>query len=359
MAFPIHHLPGIESHRIRSRRLETDVLTHGPAEGQPVLMLHGNLSAGRFWEETMTALPSRFFGAAPDMRGYCGSDPSATIDATRGFGDWADDAMALADAFGWDCFHLVAHSLGGCIAWAMMGRRAERLLSVTLVAPGPPCGFGGARGSRGELNHPDGAGSGAGLAHPKFVEGIAAGQRDVTDDFFSPRAAMNRLMWNPPFRPEREEAFLAAMLGVHLGEARFPGDQRKSPHWPGFAPGAWGPVNAMSPAHNQHVLAELLAARHKPPILWAYGEADAIICDNSASDAGTQGMLGLRPDWPGEQEFPPQPLRRQVAYALEQYEQLGGSVTRLAMPGVGHSPHIEQPEEFQAALCDQLQRGSV
>ena len=121
----------------------------GPAAGEPVLFLHGNLSSATFWEETMLALPDRFRAFAPDQRGYGLSEPAARINAEQGVGDWADDVIALADALGWDRFDLVAHSLGGCVAWAVIGRQPQRLRSVVLVAPGPPCGFGGAQGSGG------------------------------------------------------------------------------------------------------------------------------------------------------------------------------------------------------------------
>ena len=137
---PIQHLPGIEVSRVRSSRLVTQVLSAGPADGVPVLFLHGNLSAATFWEETMLALPEAFRAVAPDQRGFGLSDRAALIDARRGVADWADDAVALADCLGWQRFHLVGHSLGGCVGWSLLGCHSERLLSVTLVAPGPPGG---------------------------------------------------------------------------------------------------------------------------------------------------------------------------------------------------------------------------
>lgn len=303
----------------------------------------------------MLALPPRFGGWAVDQRGYGLSDRHARIDATSGFGDWANDVIALADALGWKKFHLVAHSLGGCVAWAVIGGHAERLRSVTLVAPGPPCGFGGARGPRGELNFDDGAGSGAALVHAELTRRIASGEREIVHELFSPRAMMNRLYWKPPFRPSREEDLLTAMLQVHLGPQQFPGDWAPSPHWPGLAPGKFGPINAIAPRYNQWVLPQLLSAEPKPPLLWIYGSADVIIADNSVSDAGAQGQLGLRPDWPGELVFPAQPYLSQVAYALDGYEQSGGIVRRCVLTDVGHTPYLERPEQFNAALTQHLQ----
>ena len=356
---PISHLPGIESTRIHTARLTSSVLLAGPEGGEPVIFLHGNLSAATFWEETMLALPQRFRAVAPDQRGFGTSDPGALVDATRGVADWADDAVALADHFGWRRFHVVGHSLGGCVCWSLLGTHAHRLQSVTLMAPGPPCGFPGAQGDRGRLNHEDGAGSGSGLMHPQFVERLAAGERDVSDEVLSPRAVMNRVYWKPPFRPVREEELLTAMLQVRLGEKHFPGDQSVSPHWPGFAPGRFGPINALSPRHNQTVFDRLLTARPKPALLWIHGMDDAVVSDASLSDPGQQGQLGLRPGWPGEGVFPAQPLLTQVKFALDQYQERGGMVRRLVLPDVGHTPFLERPHDVQAALVEHLVANSA
>lgn len=355
MSDPIRHLPGIEATRIQTNRLETQVLTSGSKDGEPVLFLHGNLSAATFWEETMLALPGGFLAVAADQRGYGVSAPSASIDSTRGVADWSDDAVALADHFGWDRFHLIGHSLGGCIAWAVLGSHSDRLKSATLIAPGPPCGFGGTHGPSGELNHEDGAGSGAGLSYPDFVRRVQEGEREAIHELFSPRAVMNRAYWKPPFRPAREEDLLTAMLQIHAGDSQFPGDSTASPHWPGFAPGRHGPLNAMSPLYNQDVLPRLLEAQHKLPLLWIHGRDDVVVSDASMSDPGLQGKLQLRPDWPGEEVFPPQPMLTQVTHALDQYEQHGGEVRRLELPDVGHTPYLESPFEVQSALIEHLQ----
>ncbi len=351
---PIFHLAGIEALEVHTSRLRTQVLASGPEHGEPVLFLHGNLSSSTFWEETMLGLPNQFRAVAPDQRGYGLSDPAALIEAQRGVGDWADDAVALADYFGWPRFHLVGHSLGGCIGWSLLASQPERLLSLTLVAPGPPVGFPGARGQRGELNHPDGAGSGAGLSNMRLVEKLHLGERGISDAFFSPRAVMNRAYWKPPFRPAREEQLLTAMLQVHLGERKFPGDWQPSTYWPGFAPGRFGPVNALSPKYNQGILERLLTTQRKPPLLWVCGADDAIVSDHSLSDPGQQGQLNLRPGWPGAEVFPPQPILTQVKYALDQYELHGGTVERWFPSGVGHCPHLERPADFQKALAAHL-----
>ena len=90
-------MEGITAKTIASDRLTTRVLFSGEEGGIPVLFLHGNVSSATWWEETMTALPEGFYGIAPDQRGFGEADPARKIDATRGMGDLADDAVALMD----------------------------------------------------------------------------------------------------------------------------------------------------------------------------------------------------------------------------------------------------------------------
>ncbi len=165
---------------------------------------------------------------------------------------------------------------------------------------------------------------------------------------------MNRAFWKPPFRPAREEDLLTAMLQIHLGERQYPGDWTVSPHWPGFAPGKYGPINALSPLHNQGLLERLWATPKKPRLLWISGADDAIVSDDSLSDLGQQGQLGLRPGWPGLEVFPPQPILTQVKFALDQYERHGGKVYRHIFADTGHTPYLEQPGPFYQVLHSHL-----
>ena len=142
------------------------------------------------------------------------------------------------------------------------------------------------------------------------------------------------------------------MLQIPLGDDRFPGDVQTSTHWPGFAPGRFGPINAIAPRYNSSVLPQLLQTRDKPPLLWIHGDADPIISDASPSDVGTQGQLGFREGWPGPDVFPPQPLLQQVQFAVDQYRQHGGTTRQLILPGVGHTPYLERHEPFQSAMID-------
>jgi pimeloyl-ACP methyl ester carboxylesterase len=88
-------MAGVTAKTITTHRLTTRVLFSGPDDGIPVLFLHGNASSATWWEENMVALPPGYRGMAPDQRGFGEADFDQKVDATRGTGDWADDAVAL------------------------------------------------------------------------------------------------------------------------------------------------------------------------------------------------------------------------------------------------------------------------
>ena len=61
-------LPGITSTFVDTPRLRQHVLTCGPADGTPIVFVHGNFSAATYWEELMLALAGHGFRCiAPDL----------------------------------------------------------------------------------------------------------------------------------------------------------------------------------------------------------------------------------------------------------------------------------------------------
>lgn len=341
-------IEGVEAKTVTTRRIATRVLFTGPEDGIPVLFLHGNLASATWWEETMVRLPAGYRGIAPDQRGYGEADPEAKIDARRGLGDLADDAVALLDALGVERAHVVGSSLGGNVVWHLLARAPGRLRSATLVAPGSPYGFGATKDLVGTPTTPDFAGSGAGLVNPELVRRLAQGDRS-TDSPFSPRAALRTLVFGAGFVPAREEDLLSATLAVHLGERDYPGDFVPSPHWPFVAPGVWGPNNALSPKYVVPT-EEIVAATRKVPVLWVRGAKDLAVSDAAASDPGVLGRMGLLPGWPGPEAYPPQPMVGQTRHVLERYAEAGGSFAEVVLAGSGHVPFLDDPAGFDRAF---------
>jgi len=342
-------IAGITAETVTTGRLTTRVLFSGPEDGIPVLFIHGNFSSATWWEETMVALPPKYRAIAPDQRGFGGSNPAVKVNAVNGMGDFVDDAIALMDHLGYGRFHLAGNSLGGLVAWWMMADRPGRLISVTLPGPGSPYGFGGTKDAHGTPTNDDFAGSGGGLINPVLLQGLVDGDRSA-DLPFSPRTVLRRLVWGPPFIPDREDALLDAMFQVQLSETAMPGDKEISPNWPYVAPGNWGPTNAMSPKYVGDLVERILAAEHKVKVLWIYGANDVAVSNSAASDPGSWGPTGLLPGFPGAEEYPPQPMMDQIRTLLDDYTRHGGSYQEVAVEGSGHVPFLSHQDEFNSAF---------
>jgi pimeloyl-ACP methyl ester carboxylesterase len=343
----------MQAEMVTTARLRTHVLTTGPADGTPLVFVHGNASSSAFFTETLQSLPAGVRGIAVDLRGF-GETEAAPIDATRGVRDLADDVGALLEAMGLASgdggVHLAGWSVGGAVVQQLAMDHPEWVASLILEAPMSPFGFGGSKDADGTPCWPDWAGSGGGTANPEFVRLIAAGERGG-DSPFSPRAVMNTFYFRPPFRvsPEREDRYVRAILSTRVGDDYYPGELATSPNWPGIAPGTRGMNNAISGKYV--TLAGFAQIEPKPPVLWIRGSGDQVVSDTSMFDLGYLGSVGAVPGWPGE-TFPPQPMISQTRAVLDAYRAAGGSVREEVLPDCGHSPHIEQAGAFNALLAE-------
>jgi pimeloyl-ACP methyl ester carboxylesterase len=345
-------LPGISSKMIQTNRINMHVLFSGPDDGIPVVFVHGNFSSSTYWEEVMLMLPKNFRGIVPDLRGY-GDTEDKLIDGTRGARDWSDDLKALSDELGDKPGHLVGWSAGAAGIMQFTLDYPELTASLTLVSPVSPYGFGGTKDINGTRCYDDFAGSGGGVVNPEFVQRIKDNDRSA-DSPNSPRNVINTFYYKAPFRAKREEEFLSAALLEKMGDDRYPGDFTPSSNWPNVAPGKWGPINAVSPKYfNVSGIANL---SRKVPILWVRGDSDQIVSDTSFFDFGTLGQLGYVPGWPGAEVYPPQPMVSQTRAVLEKYKANGGNYKEVVITETAHSPHIEKPAEFLAALTAHLSR---
>jgi pimeloyl-ACP methyl ester carboxylesterase len=106
--------------------------------------------------------------------------------------------------------------------------------------------------------------------------------------------------------------------------------------------------NAISPKYLD--LSPFAAIDPRPPVLWVRGVDDVIVSDTSLFDLANLGRLGLVPGWPGEADCPAQPMVAQMRAVLDAYRARGGRYDELLLGRCGHSPHIERPRAFLAAL---------
>ncbi|GAA2598823.1 alpha/beta hydrolase [Dactylosporangium fulvum] len=323
------------------------VTTHGPIDGPPVLLIHGNCSSSGFWEPLIRHLPPGWRIVAPDLRGY-GASEALPVDATRGLRDFADDVAGLLDSFGGARPVVVGHSLGGGVAMQLLLDHPDSIAALVLESPVSPYGFGGTRDLDGTPTTPDFAGTGGGSVNPDFVRLLAAKDRG-TDDQASPRNVMRAFyVAAPESFGDDEEFLLDTMLSTATGEDSYPGDASASEHWPNVGPGTRGVLNTLSPRWLN--LSGIVDLPVKPPITWIRGDKDAIVSDASFFDLAQLGKLGLVPGWPGDEASPPQPMVGQTRAVLQRYELNGGTFREIVYDNCGHSPHIERPTEFAAVL---------
>jgi pimeloyl-ACP methyl ester carboxylesterase len=352
-------LPGVAATRVETPRLTQQVLHAEGVEpagpGEVVLFVHGNVSSSLFWQQPLLSLAEtgRVRALAVDLRGYGDTDP-LPIDASRGMRDWSDDLAALIETLGPDRVHLVGWSMGGGVVLQYLLDHAERVASVALVAPVSPYGFGGTAGSDGARLSEDGAGSGGGAANPEFVAALAAGDT-TADNPTSPRSVLRAFYVAPgslPLDPQIEDVFVAAMNSTRTGVDHYPGDAVAVEAWPGTGPGRRGVLNTMAPTVFD--VSGIVDLAVKPPVLWIRGDADQIVSDTSVFDLAFLGSVGAVPGWPGAEACPPQPMLAQMRAVLDRYAATGGAYREVVLPGVGHSPHVERPQEFVVALLEHL-----
>lgn len=156
----------------------------------------------------------------------------------------------------------------------------------------------------------------------------------------------------PPFVPDLADEFVESMLSTQVGDDNYPGDHVVVAAWPGIAPGTRGVLNTMAPTNFR--LDDLPEIDPKPSITWIRGSHDQIVSDTSAFDLAYLGSIGAVPGWPGADLAPPQPMVAQTRAVLDRYTAAGGSVAEIVIDGSGHTPHVEKPKEFGAALLSAL-----
>jgi len=339
----------VRSQVVPTSRLAVHCQIAGPDDAPTVVLVHGNVSTGRFFSHVIEALARRYRVIAPDMRGF-GDSEAPPIDATRGLRDFSDDLHALLAALNIEApVHLVGWSVGGGVVLQFAVDHPKQVASLVLEAPMSPYGFGGTRDLQGTPCHADFAGSGGGTANPEFVRLLAAGDRDVAVQV-SPRNVLRGCIIHPgnAVAAADEDAYLTELLKTRVGDDHYPGDLQTSPNWPGVAPGARGMNNAISPKYIN--LTGFPDIQPRPPVLWIRGANDVIVSDTSLFDFGFLGQLGAVPGWPGNEVCPPQPMVGQMRALLDAYRDRGGRYEEVVLADTGHSPHLERPAEYVAAL---------
>lgn len=339
---------------VETSRLRTHCWVDGREDGEPLLLVHGNLTTGRFFRALSEALPDRFRVVAPDLRSF-GRTEALPVDASRGLRDWSDDLHALLESLGWTDgrrVHAAAWSMGGGILQQYEIDHPRALATLTLFAPLSPFGFGGTRDATGAPCYADFAGSGGGTANPEFVRRLAAHDESEVEPQTSPRVIMRTFFWSPRYKAPDEDELIDEVLLTRVGDDFYPGGAKPSENWPGVAPVPRGVNNAMSPAWcNTSAFGDLESPR---PLLWIRGDEDPVVSDASMFDFGTLGKLEAVPGWPGESVYPPQPMIAQSHAVFNRRRAQGGHVEEIVLKEVGHAPCIERAEHVAPLMVEHI-----
>lgn len=106
------------------------VYDFGPADGHPMVALHGLKGYGGRWREVAGRLPAcRVYG--PDLRGVGQSPPEPPWTLEQ----HATDVLGVLDAVGLDRADIVGHSFGGAVAVALARFAPDRVRRMVLLDP--------------------------------------------------------------------------------------------------------------------------------------------------------------------------------------------------------------------------------
>ncbi len=128
----------LEHRHVRVGEVTLHVVTAGPVDGPPVLLLHGFPEQWYGWRRQIPALVRAGFRViAPDQRGYAGSDKPRAVGMYR-VDVLVGDVLGLLDALSYERVRLVGHDWGAAVAWRLAAtapERVERLVILNVPHP--------------------------------------------------------------------------------------------------------------------------------------------------------------------------------------------------------------------------------
>lgn len=336
---------------LSTSRRKIAYLREGDPNKPKLLFIHGNASSSVFFLPIMQQLKDDFDMIAPDLNGYGDTEPSP-VKASSGLYDWAEDIDAFVEALNIDSFVLCGWSLGGGVAMKYTLLHGGKVKKLVLICPMSPYGFGGTKGTDGQMYDQRGWGCAGGFANTAFVDLL--NQKDRSDAPNTARDVIRRSLFKNgfPLSSEWEDVFVDELLKMQVGEDYYPGDYAPLSSFPYVLPGERGFNNTLAPQYaDVSAIAEL---ENKPEIIWLRGDSDTLVSNNSLSDLAVLGKLGFVPGYVGDEVFPPQPMIDQTRAVLERYRQNGGSYSEHLIENCAHSVHLEQPEQFISILKESL-----
>jgi len=124
------HVADVRHRYVSARGVRFHVAESGPADAEPIVLVHGFPQHWYAWRHVLPRLAERHRVLALDLRGFGWSE------ATRhgySVGNMADDVIAVLDELGISRVALVGHDWGGWIGFAAALRHPERVSALVSV----------------------------------------------------------------------------------------------------------------------------------------------------------------------------------------------------------------------------------
>lgn len=118
-----------------------EVYVDGPADGRPVLLMHGWPDSHTLWRHQVAALTAAGFRTiAPDLRGFGASDKPDDVAAYK-LKSTVVDMIAVLDACEVQRAAVICHDWGAVAAWGLAAYVPERVDRLAALAVGHPKAF--------------------------------------------------------------------------------------------------------------------------------------------------------------------------------------------------------------------------
>jgi pimeloyl-ACP methyl ester carboxylesterase len=126
---------------VETNGVRLHVVSAGPPDGPPVVLLHGIPEFWFGWHRQMGALAGAGFRViVPDQRGYNASDKPEGVEAYRD-DELVKDVVGLIEALGYERVRLAGHDAGAGVAWYLAIEHPERVERLAVFGIGHPDAF--------------------------------------------------------------------------------------------------------------------------------------------------------------------------------------------------------------------------
>lgn len=276
-----------------------DVAPTDEPNGRTVVLLHGKNFCAATWESAIAALAGAGFRVvAPDQVGFCKSSKPRRYQFS--LGQLADNTHALLQSLGVARAVVVGHSMGGMLAARYALQYPDGVEQLVLVNP---------------IGLEDWRAEGVPWRN---VDAWYAGE--LKTGFESIKAYQQKVYYGGKWKPEYDR-WVAMLAGMYAG--------------PGKAAVAWDQALASDMIFNQPVVYEF--PRIRVPTTLMIGQRDRTAIGRDLASPELSDRLGDYPE-----------LGKRAARLIRN--------SRLVeFKDLGHSPQVEAPERFNAALLEALE----